>query len=146
MAAWALWAVLAAALALAAWVRLAPSDPATWHVSPSLHGWDQGAPWDRVVPLTGGAALKLSPARGTPADLLARLDAIALASPRTTRLAGSPAEGRITWITRSQLWGFPDYTTAEARPDGLYLHARLRFGRSDMGVNAARLQDWLGRL
>jgi uncharacterized protein (DUF1499 family) len=99
-----------------------------------------------VVPLTGGAALRLAPARGAPADLLARLDAIALATPRTIRLAGSPADGRITWVTRSLLWGFPDYTTAEARPDGLYIHARLRFGRSDLGVNAARLQDWLGRL
>jgi hypothetical protein len=146
MAAWALWAVLAATLALAAWVRLAPSDPATWHVSPSLFGWDHDGPWDQVVPLTGGAALRLAPARGAPADLLARLDAIALATPRTIRLAGSPADGRITWVTRSLLWGFPDYTTAEARPDGLYIHARLRFGRSDLGVNAARLQDWLGRL
>jgi hypothetical protein len=66
MAAWALWTVLAAALALAAWVRLAPSDPATWHVSPSLHGWDQGAPWDRVVPLTGGAALRFRPPAARP--------------------------------------------------------------------------------
>lgn len=103
-------------------------------------------PWDQVQPLTGAATLRLSLGRGAPEDLLARLDAVALATPRTRRLAGSVAEGRITWITRSALWGFPDYTTAEVRPDGLYVHARLRFGSEDMGVNAARLRDWLSRL
>ncbi len=131
----------AALLCFAAWVRLAPSDPARWHVSPMAEG-----PWDEVQPGTGAATLRLSLGRGAPEDLLARLDAVAMATPRTRRLAGSVAEGRITWITRSALWGFPDYTTAEVRPDGLYVHARLRFGSEDMGVNAARLRDWLSRL
>ena len=75
---------------------------------------------------------------------------IATATPRTHRLAGSPEAGRITWITRSRLWGFPDYTTAQVTqtPTGprLDIHARLRFGRSDMGVNAARLHAWLAQL
>lgn len=133
-------------LGFAGWVRLAPVDPARWHVAPDPGLWSEAAPWDQVIPLTGGALLRLSPDRGAPADLLARLDAIALQTPRTRRLAGSQDEGRITWETRSRLWGFPDYTTAEARADGLYIHARLRFGRSDMGVNAARLSDWLARL
>jgi hypothetical protein len=131
----------AALLSFAALVRLAPSDPARWHVAPLADG-----PWDEVKPATGAATLRLSLGRGAPADLLARLDAVAMATPRTLRLAGSVAEGRITWITRSALWGFPDYTTAEAREDGLYIHARLRFGSDDMGVNAARLRDWLSRL
>lgn len=96
--------------------------------------------------MTGGALLRLSPDRGAPADLLARLDRVALSDPRTRRLAGSPDAGRITWESRSLIWGFPDYTTAELRADGLYIHARLRFGGSDMGVNAARLADWLSRL
>lgn len=137
-----LWLVLALVAAFALWVRLAPSDPDRWHVSPSLQGWDHGGPWDEVVPLTGGASLRVSLAKGDPAELLARLDAVALATPRTRRLAGSVEEGRITWLTRSAVWGFPDYTTAEARGDGLHVHARLRFGREDMGVNAARLGLW----
>lgn len=135
-----------AALALMAWVRLAPVDAAALNASPSVYGWDHGGPWDDVVAMEGGASLRLSTVRGAPADLLARLDAIALASPRTRRLAGNVEEGRVTWETRSLIWGFPDYTTAEARPDGLYIHARLRFGRGDMGVNAARLQSWLEQL
>ena len=48
----------------------------------------------------------------------------------------------MTWITRSRLFGFPDYTTAEVRSDGLYVWSRLRFGKGDMGVNAARLNGW----
>jgi hypothetical protein len=128
-------------LGFAAYVRLVPSDPARWHVSPTVD-----VPWDTVQPGRGSATLRLSLAKGAPADLLARLDALAMATPRTTRLAGSLEAGRITWITRSALWGFPDYTTAEVRPDGLYVLSRLRFGSEDMGVNAARLTDWLSRL
>lgn len=142
MAVWMLGGLLAAMLAVAAYVRLAPSDPARWDVSPGASGWDNGGPWDEVVPMEGGASLRLSSAVGAPDALLARLDAIALATPRTQRLAGSVEEGRITWITRSALWGFPDYTTAEARTDGLYILSHLRFGRGDMGVNAARLRGW----
>jgi hypothetical protein len=135
-----------AALGAMTYIRVAPVDLADWHRSVDLYGWDQGGPWDQVVAMRGGAALRLSPAIGAPADLLARLDAIATATPRTTRVAGSLAQGRITWETRSLIWGFPDYTTAEVRGDGLYLTARLRFGLEDFGVNAARLQSWLAQL
>jgi Protein of unknown function (DUF1499) len=135
-----------AALGLMTFVRLAPADPADWHRAVDLYGWDHGGPWDEVMPMRGAASLRLSPAIGAPADLLARVDAIAINTPRTTRLAGSVTEGRITWETRSLVWGFPDYTTAEARDDGLYVFARLRFGIEDFGVNAARLNDWLAHL
>ena len=135
------WLLLAALVGFAAYVRLVPSDPARWHVAPVAEG-----PWGEVVAGEGWATLRLPPERGDPAALLARLDAVALARPRTIRLAGSVEEGRITWVTRSALWGFPDYTTAEARADGLHVQARLRFGRGDMGVNAERLRDWLSRL
>lgn len=135
MAAWLVWGLLAALVVFAGYVRLAPSDPARWHVAPHSDG-----PWGVVVPAEGSATLRLESTAAR--DLLARLDAVALATPRTTRLSGSVDEGRITWVTRSALWGFPDYTTAEARPDGLYILARLRFGRGDMGVNAARLETW----
>ncbi|WP_435259218.1 DUF1499 domain-containing protein [Thioclava sp. FR2] len=138
---------LIAAMGLMAAIRLAPSDPAVWHDQEAIFQWaDDAGPWNDIVPLTGGATLRLSLAKGAPADLLSRLDVIAGAAPRTERLAGSIEDGRITWITRSALWGFPDYTSAETREDGLYVYARLRFGRDDFGVNAARLSDWLARL
>lgn len=129
---------LAALVGGMAYVRLAPSDPARWHLDPGLAPAGQGAQARLTLPGT------------TPAETLDRLDAIAMATPRTVRLVGSPAEGRITWITRSAVFGFPDYTTAAARAeDGatlLVLHARQRFGLRDMGVNADRLRDWVAQL
>jgi hypothetical protein len=132
---------LGALLGIAGYVRIAPSDPARWHVSPHATG-----AWGEVTATSGSASARLPLSQGDPFALLGRLDAIAVATPRTQRLAGRVDEGRVTWITRSALWGFPDYTTAEAREDGLYIYARLRFGGGDMGVNAARLRDWLSRL
>ena len=129
-----------------AWVRLAPTNPARWHVA--LNADDPASICDpaSVIPGTGNArAACIVPE--PPPEALARLAAVAEATPRTHRIAGSPEEGRITWESRSALWGFPDYTTAEARPDGtgarLDILARLRFGREDLGINAARLRDWL---
>lgn len=146
MAVWLLWTGVTVVVVFAAYVRLAPSDPAQWDAIPSLYVWEHGGPWDEVVSMEGGASLRLSAAFGAPEVLLARLEAIATATPRTTRLVGSADSGRITWITRSAVWGFPDYTTAEAREDGLYIYARLRFGRGDLGVNATRLNDWKSAL
>ena len=131
-----------------AWIRLAPADAARWHVVPvppeisDTNG--------QIIAEEGGARAALTVAERSPEDVLARLDAIALQTPRTMRLDGSPEDGLITWVTRSAVFGFPDYSTAAARSEGpatvLTLHARLRFGRSDLGVNAARLRDWLGQL
>ncbi len=138
-----------------AWIRLAPSDPARWNVlSPTPddpEGWVLYPPGiDLVEESPGGARASLTLFDVSPQEALARLDGIALVTPRTTRLAGSPGEGMITWITRTAVFGFPDYTTAAARAEGpatrLYLHARQRFGHTDIGVNAARLRGWIGRL
>ena len=73
----------------------------------------------------------------------------ALRSPRRLRtevLAGSPSEGRVTYITRSMWFGFPDYTTVQLEDDGLEIYGRLRFGQSDQGVNRARVEGWLDRI
>lgn len=125
-------------------VRLAPVDPARWHSDPAKAAKGRA----------GGFALRPGgdaepPVFAVP-DLLARLDAIAMASPRTTRISGSVEDGRITYQTRSRLWGFPDYTTiaTASDEDGTMpiIDARLRFGRSDLGVNRTRVEDWLAQL
>lgn len=135
--------IVALALGFAAYVRFAPSDPARWHVDPSgSYAWDHGGGWGEVIARMDGAILRLPAQEGG----LERLDAIAMATPRSTRLAGSVAEGRITWVIRSALWGFPDYITAQQTEDGIYIDSRLRFGKSDLGVNAKRLQLWLEQL
>ncbi|KPP87322.1 MAG: Protein of unknown function (DUF1499) [Rhodobacteraceae bacterium HLUCCA08] len=145
---WIIWIVLAVAvfaLVFAAWVRLAPSDPAAWHRLPEPaegSGERTGANWivihDRLA--------------GDPAAALAAIDAAARATPRTRVLAGSVEAGMITYVTRSRLWAFPDYTTVAVAPAGaagdpvLTLWARSRFGQSDLGVNAARARDWMSAL
>jgi hypothetical protein len=132
--------ILIALTGFAAYVRLAPSDPTRWNIDPTVQIVGQG--WNEVATQTNGASLRIPASDG----LLKRLDAIVMATPHTTRLAGSVDQTRITWVTRSALWGFPDYTSAQINADGLYIHARLRFGKSDLGVNAARLNDWLSKL
>ena len=55
------------------------------------------------------------------------------------------------WVVRSAWWNFPDLVTAQVTPDGaghaaLILYSRSVYGRSDFGVNRARLRVWLARL
>ncbi|WP_418887858.1 DUF1499 domain-containing protein [Mesobacterium pallidum] len=125
--------VLIMVASFALWVRIAPSDPERWHIPLTFDGNRD---------LEGGAMRIL---RGQ-ADRLAELDAIAQATERTEALAGTVEEGRITYVTRSQLWGFPDYTTVDTSGGDLRLFARLRFGKGDMGVNKARLDGWIAAL
>lgn len=135
---WIALSAVVAVVAAALWVRLAPTDPVRWHTDPrsGTEGTNSHVA-KAFVPLAPHAAL-------------AALDAVALATPRTRRIAGSAEDGRITWVTRSALWGFPDFTTATAVPDGqgtsLLILARSRFGTYDWGVNRARVADWLSRL
>ena len=71
---------------------------------------------------------------------------VASAAPRTRLVAGSVQDGMMTFVTRSALWGFPDYTTAAVQGDILVISGHLRFGRSDMGVNKSRILGWLAQL
>ena len=113
-----------------AFIRLAPSDPIRWHQMPeSVTNRD----------LEGGAMRRV-------AGDLAALDAIIRDTPRTQVLAGGVEQGMITYVTRSRVFGFPDYTTLRQREDMLDIYGRLRFGKSDLGVNAARIDGWLDRL
>jgi len=142
--------IFALGLGLIAWIRLAPDDPARWHVALDMAGAPSTAPCVEAVRLVPqGAAVSCF--LDTPPDaLLSRLDQIATAQPRTTRLSGSPDTGRLTWVARSRLLGYPDYITAQTTqsPQGTRLDilSRQRYGQGDWGVNAARLQNWLSQL
>jgi uncharacterized protein (DUF1499 family) len=116
-----------------AWIRFAPSDPAVWNVDPKVTA-DQDLATGLRRRIEGGA------------EVMTRLHAIILETPRTEVLAGSIDEGRVTYVTRSQWMGFPDYATLQIDGDVLELWSRLRFGQSDLGVNKARVEDWLQRL
>lgn len=136
-----LLALVVAGFAL--YVRLAPSDPARWNVDPL------------AAPDPGEGGVKLVPPEApvfaaSPQAVMEAFDAVAMATPRVTRLAGSVAEGQVTYVARSRLWGFPDYVTIRVLPDPetggatVAILSRLRFGRGDMGVNRARVAAWVG--
>lgn len=136
-----------AVVGLSAYVRLAPSAPAIWHIDPTDPVLQAGSASALIRP---DAALQSPDFAQTPQILLEQVDQIARATPRTRVLAGSPLDGRITYITRSKWMAFPDYTTVAAVPTAsgarLVAYGRARFGQSDLGVNAARLADWLDQL
>jgi Protein of unknown function (DUF1499) len=143
----AIFILLLLALGMLSWVRLSPNDPTLWHRDPLTATRTASGGWI-VRPDGGDAASLVLP--GDPAALLLALDRIALATPRTTRFAGDMESGMITYITRSRLLGFPDFTTVMMIPvaggTSPVLFARQRFGDGDLGVNRARAEDWLARL
>ena len=135
---WILMLLLVMAGGLVAYVRLAPVDVAAVTRLPDPRG-----PGD--YPAEGGFTA-VRPIAAAPETVLERAREIALATPRTQLLAGSPADGMMTFETRSKVMGFPDYTTVAVTDDLLTIDARLRFGRADMGVNRARVESWLAAL
>ncbi len=128
-----IWLIVLLALAGLAFIRFAPSDTARWHIDPLV---------------TANQDLVDGVRRRVPGDAeaLAQLHAIILETPRTEVLAGSPAQGHVTYVTRSLWFGFPDYTTVLLEDGRIGVWARLRFGKSDMGVNRARVDAWLAEL
>lgn len=147
-AAWIIAAAAAFVMALGLYVRLAPSDPARWHVDPTTMKPPEHK--GHILFRTGGASDAAPRFEMTPAAALAAFDARARAAPRVTVLAGSVESGWITYVARSRIWGFPDYISVRALPDRdgsrLAIFSRQRFGRRDMGVNAARIRGWLSDL
>ncbi len=145
---------VAVALAAMAYVRLAPSPPERWHLDP-LTAPATGRPnsW-RIVPqgVDGARADAQGPEFAVLAERLAQaLDAVALGEPRTRRLAGRPEDLWTSYVQRSRVMGFPDYISVRALDlgdgrAGLAIYARARFGQSDLGVNRARVERWLGDL
>jgi hypothetical protein len=129
-----IWVILVLAVVSGmAFVRLAPTDVARWHKPVGGAENTDGEGWSaRVVQSTSG--------------LLSDLHQAMLALPRTEMIAGGVGEGRLTYITRSRWMGFPDFTTIEQDGDVIKLYARLRFGKSDLGVNAKRLDGLLERV
>lgn len=132
--------LLVALITLSAYVRLAPVDPAEWHVDP-----DTVTPPDAPnFSLLAGAS-----AVGIPAAALAvagRLQSIA-ETDGGVLIAGSLGEGFATYMVRSRIMGFPDFITIRLVPEDestrLHIFSRSRHGYSDLGANTARVQRWL---
>ncbi len=127
------WIILIGVVMVMGFIRLAPVDVGRWH-QPILADVDK----DMKI-----GAIRVVPAG---ADGLARVNEVMLGLERTVAIAGSVEEGRITYVTRSAVFGFPDFTTAEQDGDVVKMFARLRFGGSDLGVNRKRLERVLAAL
>lgn len=139
---WGVVVILGVVIGFAGYVRLAPHNVERWHRAANYEGVEPKASLDaylwRAAVADDGTAM------------LAKLDAAVSTTARTTLLAGSVAEGKVTYVTRSRLMGFPDYNTIGIyEADGqryIEINSRLRFGQSDLGVNKKRVQGWLAVL
>ena len=121
-----IWIFVLLVVAALAYVRLAPVNEDRVHVA--VRGAEDEDGQGHCVRVTLAFP-----------GLLKRIDKVMRALPRTTVVAGSVSEQKITYMTRSKVIGFPDFTTVQEVEGQIRLYARLRFGRSDMGVNKARL-------
>jgi uncharacterized protein (DUF1499 family) len=152
------WVFLALVLLAAGamiYVRVAPLDAATWHVDPATAPTPETPNSFRVLApgATPGPEEMVSPVYAVaPAQLMQAFDTMALAQPRTERLAGTPdGQGHVTYVQRTPLVAYPDYISVRAVPAGegrsaLVILSRSRFGKSDLGVNRARITQWLEAL
>lgn len=133
-----LWILILVFAGVLAYVRLAPHDVMRWHHGASGASLgetrqDGGFVWREDVGAAGPAKLE-------------RLDQVIRASDDTRVLAGSVGDGQMTYVSRTRWIGFPDYTTVTLEDGILEVYGRLRFGRSDLGVNAKRIKGWLAQL
>lgn len=143
---WLVTLILVVVIFAALWVRLSPNPPQQWSVDPLTTGEPGSQNGYLIRPDGGDAAAPVYAVSA--AELAKRINAIALNWPRTHLIAGSPGKGGMTYITRSLIWGFPDFTSINVIALGedrstFAAFARSRFGKSDLGVNKARLEAWL---
>lgn len=114
-------------------VRLAPTDADRWHRKSQINA-DEDAIYGVRRYLPAGDQ-----------EMFARMYDLAMTTKRTRLIAGSQEAGFVTFETRSLVFGFPDYTTIWLEEDGIRIFARLRYGRSDLGVNRRRVDNWIAR-
>lgn len=87
-----------------------------------------------------------------PDRLFAAIQAVALAQPRVFSHGVFAAQRQAQYVARSALLNFPDLIAVQVTPGSepteseLILWSRSVYGRSDFGVNRARLVAWLAAL
>lgn len=126
------WGLVALFAVFLIYVRVAPSDPAKWHVD---------VPFDAHTTLPGGAVRVV---RGDQDTLQAIVSVAQITGSRI--LDGSVEDGHVTLIARTMWVGFPDYITLQRKDENIVIWGRLRFGKADLGVNAKRIEGWLKSL
>ena len=128
----------------AIWVRIAPSNPAYWHVDPELI--EKKLRQKRYF-IRDGQDLNSLIFDLDALDLAEKVDRIALSQPKVTVLEGSAKSGNVTYVQRTKLMAYPDYISIKISPEiagksRLTIYSRSRFGYFDYGVNKARVKAW----
>lgn len=103
--------------------------------------------------LAAPAGFHLTPDIVTPAftvppqRLFAAIQQVAAAEPRSFLQVAYPEKLQAHYVLRSDWLNFPDLVTVQVTPESqLILWSRSVYGRSDFGVNKARLAAWLAAL
>lgn len=130
----------AGTLAVAVYARMVSMPAAVWHVDPA------GVTPPRTPNYalrTGDDAPRLP---GAPEDVAARFAAVAEAE-GATLIGGSVEDLHMTYVQRSRIMGYPDAISLRFHAEGdatrIDVFSRARMGRSDFGVNAARVARWI---
>ncbi len=85
--------------------------------------------------------------RTDPDRLFAAIRTVALAQPRTFAHGDFSGTRQAHFIARSAWLNYPDLIAVQVTPESeLILWSRSVYGRSDFGVNKARLTAWLAAL
>lgn len=129
---YALSTLIAFVLAFGVFIRFNPVDAGTYHRQVAFTGNSQG---------TNSFGVEI-PAGTDPQALFERAALMIADAPRTRPLAGDPAQGHVSFVTSSRVWGFPDVTNLWLSGESVFLHGQAVFGKSDLGVNRARLTGW----
>lgn len=114
------------------YIRLAPINPAAFSLGDSPK--DVGD-FDNVGGFTAVRQVEAE-------DVLAKVTAAMLALPRTVLVQENP----MAFVTRSRVFGFPDVTVVSVQNGHLIVRGHLVYGKSDLGVNKARILRILGAL
>jgi uncharacterized protein (DUF1499 family) len=126
-------ALFVLSVALIVYVRLSPNSAEKWHVAPEV---------DRDKSYSNGVLRRVENAP----DGLGKLHEVIGKDASTQVLAGDVASGMVTYLSRTKLMGYPDFTTIKQDGDTLLIHGRSRFGKRDFGVNAKRVDGWIAAL
>lgn len=127
------------------WVRFAPVGGDEWHVDPETV--EKGIRPNQYL-MRDGQDADSRVFDMSVQELAQKFDDVALSKPDVTRLAGSVADGWVTYVQRTKVMRYPDYISVKVTDAGggksrLSIYSRSRYGRSDLGVNKARITNWL---
>ena len=131
------------------WVRVAKDDAAVWHVDPQTA--KRGKRPNQYFLLPGADRSPAPEYEMSAAALATKFDAMAMGQADIKVLAGNASDLWVTYIQRSRLMRYPDYISVkfialENDRSTLAIYSRSRFGRSDLGVNKARIKAWIKAL